>query len=257
MPSPFPGMDPYLERVAVWHDFHDTFCLVLRKELLARLGDNYDAAYDDHVWIVYPDAPEARIACADVHVAAAVDAAAADEVGTTPAPDGAVTATIEPAGVELREGYLEIRDRSDGRVVTVIELLSPTNKRPGPDRGRYLAKRDAYLASDTHLVELDFLRGGPRMPVGGLPACDYYAAVSRVPDRPAARVWPVRLRERLPSIDVPLDAGEAPLRVDLQEVLTAAFDFGGFARRAYAGPPEPPLSPDDAAWAEGLLGARA
>ena len=250
MSNPFPGMNPYLERAAVWHDFHDTFCLILRRALLDRLGDRYDAAYDDHVWIVEPD--EVSVRRADVHVTGeggSSQPAVADDLT-------ACAVIMEPHAEELREAFVEIRDRSDGRVVTVFELLSPTNKRSGANRQDYLAKRSAYLRSDTHLVELDFLRGGPRMPFGGLPECDYYAAVSVAAERPRARLWPLRLRDRLPTIPVPLAGDDPAIELDLQEVLDDALAFGGFDRRMYTGPPEPPLPTDDAAWAASLAPSR-
>ena len=90
-----------------------------------------------------------------------------------------------PLSVDVeRHAFLEIRDRGNRQLVTVLELLSPSNKRPGPDREQYLAKRQQLLASSVHLVELDLLRGGPRLPMEHLPACDYCVMVSRYEDRP-------------------------------------------------------------------------
>ena len=103
-----------------------------------------------------------------------------------------------------RLGFVEIRDRESWQVVTVLELLSPANKYAGPDREQYLAKRAQILNSAIHFIELDFRRGGPRLPLEGLGECDYYALVSRFEDRPQAGVWPIRLTDRLPVIPVPL-----------------------------------------------------
>ena len=109
----------------------------------------------------------------------------------------------------LKEAFVEIRERDTCRVVTAIELLSPTNKNPGPDRELYLSKRLRYSQSDVHLVEIDLLRGGHRMPVEGLPACDCYVQVSRVEERPSVGLWPIMLRDPLPTIPIPL---LAPIR---------------------------------------------
>src|SRR5439155_12626475 len=109
-----------------------------------------------------------------------------------------------PAVDIQREAYIEIRDRRDRHVVTVLDLLSPTNKTKGPDRDQYLGKRGQILASSTHFVEIDLLRGGARPPQPGLPHCDYYALVSRSQDRPDCGFWPFGIREPLPRVPIPL-----------------------------------------------------
>ncbi len=152
-----------------------------------------------------------------------------------------------------RLSFVEIRDRRDRQLVTVLELLSPSNKRQGPDREQYLAKRRQLLASDVHLIEIDLLRGGPRMPVEGLPDCDYCIVVSRVENRPEVGIWPIRLRARLPVIPIPLRAPDADARLDLQEALNHLYDAAGYEDYIYTGAPQPPLHPDDAAWARQFL----
>jgi hypothetical protein len=151
------------------------------------------------------------------------------------------------------EPYIEIRDRDGEVVITVIELLSPTNKRPGSDRGHYLAKRKQYLASSAHYVEIDLLRGGERMPADDLPDCDYCVLVRRSENRPRAGVWPLRLRDRLPLIPIPLRAPDPDARLDLQELLHQVYDRAGYRYRIYAAPPRPPLHPEDARWAEAVV----
>jgi hypothetical protein len=152
-----------------------------------------------------------------------------------------------------RLSFLEIRDRENRQLVTVLELLSPTNKRVGKDRSQYLAKVTQLLSTTANFVEIDLLRGGPRMPWRELPGCDYYALVSRVNERPRAGVWPIRLRERLPVIPVPLREGDADARLDLQEVLHRIYDAAGYGYYIYTNQPEPPLSPEDTSWAQSLL----
>jgi hypothetical protein len=166
------------------------------------------------------------------------------------------TGTAEaPARVRLpavdreRLSFIEIRDRDGWQLVTVIELLSPTNKYAGPDREQYLAKRHELLASTVHLVEIDLLRGGPRMPLENLPACDYCILVSRVESRPEADAWPVRLREPLPPVPIPLRSPHADAQLDLQQLLHRIYDGAGYEDYIYGGQPHPQLNTADTAWA--------
>src|SRR5262249_49705077 len=132
--------------------------------------------------------------------------------GTGTLPSQTATAILEapaygrlPDSVDVeRHAFLEVRDRQSRELVTVLELLSPANKYQRPDRETYLAKRRHFLASPVHLVEIDLLRGGPRMPIEDLPDCDYCVMVSRSQERPRVGLWPIRLRERLPVIPIPL-----------------------------------------------------
>ena len=124
---------------------------------------------------------------------------------------GIFTGVLEaPARVETPEQdvqrvpFLEIRDRVGRELITVVELLSPSNKRPGDDREQYLTNRREVLRSRAHLVEIDLLRGGAAMPVKNRPDCDYSILISRVQDRPYADFWPIGLRDRLPLIPIPL-----------------------------------------------------
>jgi hypothetical protein len=150
--------------------------------------------------------------------------------------------------VEVHERFLEVRDAESREVVTVVEALSPTNKRGPSSAGRqqYLRKRRRVLRSSANLVELDLLRAGHRVPMGrSLPIADYYAIVSR----PDCEVYPVRLRERLPRIAFPL-RGDETVTLDLQAVLDTAFDRAGYDLSVdHDGDPVPPLEADDRAWA--------
>ena len=137
-----------------------------------------------------------------------------------------MTAECElPMPIERQETYLVIRDRETMKVVTVIEVLSPSNKRRNGDgRREYLTKRVEILSSPTHLVELDLLRGGMRLPVvGSLPPGDYYAIISRVKRRPRCEVYAWTLRDTLPSIPIPLKQGDDDAVVPLQEVFDTVY----------------------------------
>ena len=106
--------------------------------------------------------------------------------------------------IDVLESFIEIRDRETREVVTVVELLSPTNKAPGSDREQYLGKRKVLLAGNTHVVEIDLLRSGQRAPVGEMPECDYVVMVSRSYERPRVELWPLALSDPLPTIPIPL-----------------------------------------------------
>jgi len=144
---------------------------------------------------------------------------------------------------------LEIRDRRDRRLVTVIELLSPSNKAAGSDRDDYMVKRRQVLSAPTHFVEIDLRRGESRPSPPDLPPCDYYALVSRHEDRPFVGVWPFGLRESMPTIPIPLAAPDAPVPLNLKAVLDQTYDEVGYAKYIYQEKPEPPLTENEMAWA--------
>lgn len=250
MPSPFPGMNPFLEQSDTWQDFHQSFLVTAREYLSPRVGPNYLVKIEVRLLPHELSAEERRF----------MGVAGIGVTGQGASPEGATIATLDaPVSLQLprveveRHSSLEIRDRRNRRVVTVIELLSPSNKLPGEDRDDYLAKRRQVLAGLTHFVEIDLRRGGQRPSPPELPPCDYYALVSRYRDRPRVGVWPIGLRDPLPILPIPLDDPDPPARLDLKAVLDQTYDASGYARYIYDETPEPPLSPEDAAWARDVL----
>lgn len=247
MPSPFPGMNPYFEQPGLWQDFHAEFLPLLRRQIAPQVAPGYFVQLEEHLYIHdLPPEPRYSAGRADVSVARS-EAASGGRPGL---------AVLEaPAEVRLplqdieRVSFLEVRDRRGRELVAVIELLSPSNKRPGENREQYLAKRRELLHCDVHLVEIDLLRGWPPMPMEDRPECDYSVLVSRAERRRAAGFWPIRLRERLPIVPIPLRAPDGDARVDLQDVLHHTYDGPGYEHFLYTGTPDPPLSADDAAWA--------
>lgn len=167
------------------------------------------------------------------------------------APAGSQLVTLPPVDRE-RIPFIEIRDRQSRRLVTIIEMLRPSNK-AGSDRDQYLAKRTEIIASPTHLVEIDLLRGGRRMPMAPPASCDYGVLISRGEDRPNAVWLPIKLCDPLPTIPIPLAGGDPPARLDLQAILHRMYDAYGFAKYMYQTPPDPPLDAADAAWARDIL----
>jgi hypothetical protein len=149
--------------------------------------------------------------------------------------------------------YIKIMDREHQTVVTVIEVLSPTNKLNPADRAAYVAKRATLLRTQTHFIEIDLLRSGEPMPLTVQPTSHYRVMLSRAPERPNVVLWPLRLRDRLPRIPVPLRAPDPDLSLDLQDVLHRVYDAAGYADYIHTRPPQPALHPDDARWAESLI----
>lgn len=255
MPSPFPGMNPYLEHPDVWHGFHGYFCPELAKAVVAELPARYMVRMDENVYLHELSADERRLF-------GRPDVGVFDRSGTTRghAPNGSASA-VAPAYAQLpavdleRLPFIEIRDIRSRRLVTVIELLSPANKRPGTDRDAYLTKRARLMHETVNLVEIDLLRGWPRMPMDGAPTCDYMVTVARPEEWPRVGVWPIGLRDPLPEIPIPLTAPDPDVRVALQPLLHAIYDAGGYERFVYDGEPEPPLSAADAEWARRLVPA--
>src|SRR5437762_4940701 len=172
MPSLFPGMNPYLEKPTVWHDFHQAFIATIRNALTPQIAPEFIAKIEDHIYIHELSGEERRfLGRSDVpvvHSETGTPTATAARAVAAPA-----TGWITPGVDILHESFIEIRDRESFEVITIIELLSPTNKDPGSDREQYIGKRKALLRSNAHLVEIDLLRGGERMPVEEMPSCDY------------------------------------------------------------------------------------
>jgi hypothetical protein len=246
-------MNPYLEQESVWHDFHERFCTAVAEMLTGQVRPNYIVKIDEQVYIhELPAGSQRLLGRADVAV-------------SRPGGEGPQGSSVEvleaPARVLLPEvdveslSFVEIRDRESWQLVTVIELLSYSNKYSGPDRDQYLAKRGRLLTSAVHLVEIDLLRGGSRLPCEGLPDCDYYALVSRVEERFQAGIWPIHLRERLPVIPIPLRAPHRDAHLELQQALDRIYDAAGYEDYIYRGQPHPRLAPEDAAWIRQFLPA--
>lgn len=249
MPSPFPGMNPYLEQDDAWHDFHERFLPLVAERLSAQVDPRYIVKIDEHVFIHQsPDEPRRLLGRADISVGRGVSGTDTAHQAATVVREAPAEGCLPAIDVE-RLSFVEIRDRRDRQLVTVIELLSPANKRPGGDRDQYLAKRQEILASTAHLVEIDLLRGGQRPPVEQLPDCDYCVLVSRSEKRPRVGLWPLQLRDRLPVLPIPLREPDPDAELDLQAVLHDIYDRARYATYLYDGSPNPPLSEEQAAWA--------
>jgi len=252
MVSPFPGVDPYLEDPAFWQDFHRRFITYCADALVELLPDQYEARIDEQVRLIDVTEGPGR-ALPDVAVLHDPSVPARP----APAPASAAVATLEPVTVpmavtaEVRDVWVEVLHRPERSLVTVIELLSPSNK-SGAGLGEYLAKRRSVLNRGANLVELDLLVGGQRMPLlRAPPRADYYAFVIRHHRLPNVDVYAWTVRQPLPNVPVPLRPGDREVVLDLPTLMFQAYQRGGYARSLrYEGPPRAPLQAEDLAWAE-------
>jgi hypothetical protein len=251
MAKVFPGIDPYLEDPAFWEDFHRRFITELADYLLAKLPKAYDAHIDERVRLVEAEQGAVATRLPDVSV---------DQTSDLPATVSAArvrgaTATLEPVSVpmlmlrEQRDVWIEIVNLPERRLVTAIEVFSPTNK-GGDGAVEYHAKRVSLYTRNVNIVELDLLRGGDRLTFAKpLPKGDYYVFVTRK-RRMSVDVYTWKLRDPLPTIPVPLEPPDPDVSLELAVVFGGAYKRGRyFHRLRYDEPLRPPISTKDAAWA--------
>ena len=266
MPSPFPGMDPYLERAQVFPDFHGSMITCLRGALQPLLPEPYFAASDERIWVemtqryIEPDVDILRPTRAPEPSEEGVGgvAVAAPEPRTRPV---LITVPYE----EHRETFLDIFATRDGeeRLVTAIEILSLSNKNPGPRRRDYLRKqRELIQDGQANLVEIDLLRAGRHttavpeaLALRQAGTYDYHVCVHRFDRLGDYLVYPIRLDDGLPEVEIPLLPDDGAVTVDFQEVFDRCYDEGPYRRRIRYGEEAlvPPLSSQRMEWAHGIL----
>jgi hypothetical protein len=196
MKSPFPGMDPFIEACGLWEEFHDDLIAEIKRYLRARLPTGYVARTGKRSYIVLAEA------------------------------NGKEEHSFEEKFIDI----FELQPRR--RLVTSIEVLSPSNKRRR-SKGwkRYLRKRHALLLGKANLVEIDLLRGGDRMPMlDPWPASPYTLLVAREERAPRCRVWPAFFDRPLPAIPVPLSRPDPDLTLDLQPLVDTIYEGGRIVR---------------------------
>src|SRR5437588_36569 len=216
MPSPFPGMDPYLEDECLWPVFHHQLVTSLYQILLPGLVDRY------------------RARVAQRHY-------------TTEQP--LFTSIMRE---EHHEEFIEIRQRSDARLVTLVDVVSPANKATESGREAYLAKRREGKLAGASLVEIDLvLQGQPMLDYSreGLPDWDYAVTVTRATQPDRFEIYTATLQKRLPRFRLPLAQDDRDMVVDLHATFTRSYDQGGFAAKIdYQRDPVTLLSTDDRRW---------
>ncbi|MEK6257921.1 MAG: DUF4058 family protein [Planctomycetota bacterium] len=258
MRCPFPGMDPYLEQPSFWGDFTAAMLIEIRSLLNPRLLPEYETLVEEYVIVTHEDVRLHRLR-PDVTISATPDWLPGSlQSGAVSFADVAVAELDYPDLEPITQRCLKIIHRKRRRVVTVMEVLSPSNKKPGEDGiETYLAKRAEYLGSDAHLVEIDLLRGGERLPMRrALPPGDYYVYVGRQGRVPRGQVFGWNWKSRLPTISIPLLKQDPEVELNLQEVFESVYEPACYDRMLpYDEPVEPPLPPADEAWTRERLQA--
>ena len=257
MKSPFPGMDPYLE--ARWGDVHQRLITYAADHVGAQLPDDLRARVEERVF-VENEAEQIRRIVPDMHVAQypppRLSHSQLEEGGVVAEP---MVFMLEDEAVT--EGYIEIRERRGGKVITVIEFLSPANKAGGEGQKLYLQKQRELLHSETNLVEIDLVRSGQRVlafPEHRIPPShrlDSLVCVRCAWSERGRALYALPLRERLPAIPIPLRQSDRPVPLDLQSLLDQCYRNGRYDDIDYAEPPTPALTVEDAVWAEAHLKA--
>jgi len=256
MPSPFPGMDPYLEEH--WRDIHTRMIAYICDQLEPELPEG-----------LYPQVEERVIVdnLIGVHTSRYPDLRVMEQSEARHAGGGAPVATVtlsKPFVLrieeeETTEKFLEIRDVRGDELVTVVELLSASNKFSGKDRNNYLKKRAEMLQAGVSIVEIDLLRRGrsvqpfesKSIPEDFRTCYQVYVRRGWIPND--IEIHRVPLRERLPIVGIPLRRTDSDAPLDLQPPLDRCYDRGRYRRLDYTADPDPPLSTDDAKWADELL----
>jgi hypothetical protein len=255
MPSIFPGMDPYLEAPATWPGLHQRLIVSIADSLQPQLQPDYYSEIGERLYVeVVP-----RYIVPDV----SIHRRQHPETTSGSSPSAVADApTVVEWEAKQKEPFVEIRVIGSNEVVTVIEVLSPTNKTPGA-RGRdeYLRKQREVIESDVHLVEIDLLRDGaatvyaPPALLLGRSHYDYAVCVSRGDRRGESEVYVSCLQERLPRISIPLRPPHKDVVLDLTSVFHLCYERGAYRGRIdYSHePPLPALPAEDAAWLDSHL----
>lgn len=257
MSSPFPGMDPYLEGPQ-WTSVHAALSVEIARQLTPLLPERYVARPNERIVVAMPEGDEDDVTVTEgamypdafVSASNAAPVQKSSEGGLAVAPAPLRVPTIMPDLIPHMT--VEITHVDSRRLVTAIEVLSPTNKR-GDGRAEYLEKRGRTLRSTVHLVEIDLLRSGQRIPMReALPAAPYFIFVGRADKRPITETWPVRLDGPLPTIPIPLLLEDADVPLDMQRAFTSIYETFRYDRTIdYTRRPTVPFrSSDDMKWVQ-------
>ncbi|MCS7264189.1 MAG: DUF4058 family protein [Armatimonadetes bacterium] len=260
MPNPFPGMNPYLENPAFWRDVHTSIIVYARETIQSQIRPRYRVVVEERVYIevaqrhIYPNITIVKPTILQPFSESAVAVLEYD------APAAVLTVTDEP----IQEPYLVIVERDSGKVVTVIEVLSHSNKTLGNEGYRlYRQKQQEILQSDVNLVEIDLLRVGEYVLLPPEEAVrerfdkwHYFVSIRQVKTLPSFALYPVTVRQRLPRIFIPLAPNDERVAVlDLQAVIDRCYEAGAYDDFIdyRSEPPPPAFNPEDAAWIDELL----
>lgn len=258
MPSPFPGMDPYLEHPDFWQETHHWLIIAIADSIMPQIRPKYEIGIKQHIYkndtnnynhnSISLSIPNVAIKRQSNTINAPTRSVA---IGMLTVP----TIVKVPTTEKITQTYLEVREMATKQVVTAIEILSPVNKRSGEGRITYLKKRQSILGGLTNLVEIDLLRKWESMPIlNNSIESDYRILVSPRNRRPFAELYAFNLRDSFPIFPLPLREEDVEPIVNLPELFTDIYDRAGYDYRIdYDREPVPSLSEEDRVWATELL----
>lgn len=263
MPSPFPGMDPYIESCRLWDDFHFSLMGEIKNALAEVVPGHYVVRQGERAYIsqIQPEtlATERNQMQGDVSISLSLGRSSGDSDSSVAVLEQPLTVVEEESvamvaleQVEFREPFVEIRSLDPARpLVTTIEVLSPSNKRHGTKGWKlYQRKRFAHLTGQANLIEIDLLRGGGRLPMcTPWPDSPYALLVSRRESAPNCKVWRASFAAPLPTIPVPLAKPDPDVTLSLQLHIDAIYARSRYASDIdYRQPCVPPLAPAEVEW---------
>jgi hypothetical protein len=264
MPSPFSGMDPFIESCGLWKDFHEKLIAEIERAAAGAVPDRYLVRVGERAYVVLATAgdldPERWSIKADVAITRSTSE---PRPARQPVPSGPVAVAQEEGeegavtmqalvDMEFRESFVEIHAlRPERRLVTTIEVLSPSNKRyESVGWNQYARKRSAHLEGLANLVEIDLLRGGTRMSMmDPWPDSPYYLLACRRSNAPKCIVWPAFFDRPLPKLHIPLTPPDDDVVLPLQPMIDAIYDRSRYGVEInYRQPCHPPLAPQSVEW---------
>jgi hypothetical protein len=254
-------MDPWLEHPDLWVGVHNRLIAAISDEIVPKVAPRYFVAVEEHAYLV-PIHGEVVNRRPDIFVSRT---RSRRRIPVPAEPDVALEMGVLELDVEVpvrervEEWYIKIQRVGTDKAVTVIEVLSPTNKSHRPGRKHYLRKRGQILGSSTNLIEIDLLRQGKPMPITIRQPVesDYRILISRGVSRPRATLMAFGVRQPIPAIPIPLLPKDPEPTLDLNAVLHALYERARYDLRLdYAKPPVPPLDKKDASWARAIVSPR-
>jgi hypothetical protein len=252
-------MDPFIEATGIWQSFDHALITACHDQLNERLPENYVAAMEERVVAIESrlEAPRLQLE-PDIHV---IHDPTARASSSTPS----VVATLQPQSIpqdvewldEPHQLFIEIYHLPERELVTDIEVLSPTNKRGGEDRVLYLARRRSLLRRGVNLVEIDLLLAGERLTLSApLPLGDYYAYVTKAESSRRCDVFFWSLRDKLPTLPVPLRTGDGEVGLDLAAAVERAYERGRYGQVLNYNQSPAAVPPGQREWLKGIVAAR-
>jgi hypothetical protein len=248
-------MNPYLEHPEIWPGVHLLLIAAIAESLAPQLRPKYAVSVEVRMYETSGE-QSLLVGIPDVAVQRSVRDTDSElsNIAVVEPPAQPIKVTV-PVPQMVRQGYLEVREVTTKEVVTVIELLSPVNKRPGKGRQAYEGKRTRILGSSTHLVEIDLLRTWEPMPMFANGVQSHYRIlVSRGDCRPTADLYIFNVQQAIPSFPLPLRLGDEEPVMDLRALLHGIYDRAAYDLKVdYNREPVPPLPEADAVWVDGVL----